>query len=52
MSAEQIGKAKEHGAIAVLSLLEHAGLAQRLMIVRAMRGDGRLQELSATRLLN
>ncbi len=39
MSAEQIGKAKEHGAIAVLSLLEHAGLAQRLMIVRAMRGD-------------
>ncbi|MGK4361523.1 hypothetical protein ACSMFQ_18805 [Ectopseudomonas chengduensis] len=45
MSNEQIEKAKEHGAIAVLAILENADLSQRLMLARAMRRDVHLSYL-------
>lgn len=45
MTNERIEKAKEHGAIAVLSMIEQAGLAERLMIARAMRHDPLLRHL-------
>lgn len=45
MTSEQIEKAKEHGAIAVLSLLENASLGQRLVIARVMREDAFLRHL-------
>jgi hypothetical protein len=40
-----IEKAKEYGALAVLSMLEQTGLAERMMIARAMRGDAYLSFL-------
>nr|WP_256837054.1 hypothetical protein [Pseudomonas oleovorans] len=45
MSNEQIEKAKEHGAIAVLAILENADLGQRLMLAKAMRSDAYLSYL-------
>ena len=45
MTTEWIEKAKEHGAIAVLALLENASLGQRLVIARAMREDAFLRHL-------
>lgn len=45
MTTEWIEKAKEHGAIAVLSMIEQAGFAERLMIARAMRHDPLLRRL-------
>ncbi len=45
MTTEKIEKAKEHGAIAVLSLIEQADFSERLMIARAMRHDNLLRKL-------
>lgn len=45
MTTEQIEKAKAQGSVAVLTLIENAGLGQRLVIARAMRNDTLLRRL-------